>query len=156
AQLNQQLAQRRAGMMGQLQPQLDAMRAADNGVSTRAIAPMKGTAVLANPAARVPMTMQPPSAPQGPVSSSSQAINAAGPNGNIQSVVPNPVIASLSVTQALPGDPVLITGSGFGTAKGTVHFVMGPGRDFTADPTTTDWRDSQVFVTVPVLRSDQP
>lgn len=62
-------------------------------------------------------------------------------------VAPNPVIASVNVAQGQPGDPVMITGSGFGTG-GEVHFVIAPGRDLVA-PAAAIWSDGQIFTSVP-------
>ena len=60
-----------------------------------------------------------------------------------------PVITSLSVSQGQPGDPVMITGSNFGSGTGEIHFVIGPGIDLTA-PAGATWSDTQIFTSVPV------
>jgi len=69
-------------------------------------------------------------------------------------VMPNPAIASACVsgqtpcvTKGQPGDPVMITGSGFGSG-GEVHFVIGSGKDVSA-PAGTVWTDTQIFTSVP-------
>jgi hypothetical protein len=60
---------------------------------------------------------------------------------------PAPAIVSVSLGSGRPGDPVMITGSGFGTG-GQVRFVIGPTLDIPA-PTTAVWSDGQVFTSVP-------
>lgn len=67
----------------------------------------------------------------------------------LKQAIPSPAIATLNVTQAYPGDPVLINGSAFGNSVGKVHFVINPGRDVVADAATVIWRDNQVFASVP-------
>jgi hypothetical protein len=57
-----------------------------------------------------------------------------------------PAIAQLSVAQGEPGDPVMITGTGFGSG-GEVHFVIGNGVDMVG--TGTVWTGSQIFTNVP-------
>jgi hypothetical protein len=57
-----------------------------------------------------------------------------------------PVIAQLSIGQGEPGDPVMITGTGFGSA-GEVHFVIGNGVDEVGRGTV--WSGSQIFTNVP-------
>jgi len=94
---------------------------------------------------RMPKTAMPAAPPA--ATSSSQALQSAGTTAPPQTVMPNPAVVSLSVTQGQPGDPVMITGSGFGTG-GEVHFVIGPGKDLIA-PAGGIWSDNQVFVTVP-------
>ena len=118
ASLNQQFhakalqddAQRRAGLLAQIQPALDQMR----GRATI------GTRDLPQ------MTIQ-----------------------RLQKVAPPPTIQSLSLTAIHMNDPIMITGSGFGTTAGTVHFVLAPGKDFAADTNGMVWTDSQIFATVP-------
>jgi hypothetical protein len=67
----------------------------------------------------------------------------------------NPAIKSLTVnnatvTQLHVGDPIFVNGSGFGAARGTLHFVIGAGQDLTADPAAgLIWSDSQIFAVVP-------
>ncbi len=62
---------------------------------------------------------------------------------------PPPSIQNLSATDLHVSDPVFVNGSGFGTAGGTVHFVIGVGKDLAADPTTVVWTDAQIFTAVP-------
>jgi hypothetical protein len=59
----------------------------------------------------------------------------------------DPVIASLSISAGQPGDPVLITGSGFSGTTGEVHFIVANGRDLTA--LISGWNDGQIFTAVP-------
>lgn len=59
-----------------------------------------------------------------------------------------PVITFLSVTQGQPGDPVMISGSNFGSGAGEIHFVIANGRDVKA-PAGAIWSDNQIFTSVP-------
>ncbi len=59
----------------------------------------------------------------------------------------NPVIAALSISAGQPGDPVLITGSGFSGTAGEVHFIVANGRDLVAP--ISGWNDGQIFAAVP-------
>lgn len=61
--------------------------------------------------------------------------------------LPEPLITALSVSAGQPGDPVLISGSGFSGTPGEVHFIVANGRDVTAP--ISGWNDSQVFAAVP-------
>ena len=79
---------------------------------------------------------------------SQQALQAAGSGPPPQQVMPNPTIASLSVAQGQPGDPVMINGSGFGMG-GEVHFVIGPGKDLQTPAGSVIWSDNQIFAPVP-------
>jgi hypothetical protein len=58
-----------------------------------------------------------------------------------------PQVASLSVKQGQPKDAVLITGSGFGTTQGQVHFIINPQMDKSA--TVDYWSDTQILTYVP-------
>jgi hypothetical protein len=78
-------------------------------------------------------------------------------------VVPNPSIASACVpvpvqpgqppqcvTQGQPGDPVMITGSNFGTSGGEIHFVIATGKDVAVVlPSGPMWTNTQIFTSVP-------
>jgi hypothetical protein len=158
AQLEEQNAQRRSALMAQLQPAVERLRAgsvATSGpprVTTRAVAPSgmptrQSAAAITRPDRTAILK-------DAPVSSS-QPLTAAGPGGNIQNVAPNPGIASLSAVTGRPGDPILISGSGFGNTMGEVHFVLGPANDIRVPETPSQvpagliWSDSQIFVTVP-------
>jgi hypothetical protein len=104
---------------------------------------------LAIPLDQPPVLKQAPAVmPSAPTASSSQAIQSAGSGSGPQSVMPNPAIVSLSVTQGQPGDPVMINGSGFGTGGGEVHFVLGPNKDVLYQGQTW-WSDNQILVNVP-------
>jgi hypothetical protein len=61
--------------------------------------------------------------------------------------VSDPIIATLSITAGQPGDPVLITGSGFTGTTGEVHFIVANGRDLAAP--ISGWNDGQIFTAVP-------
>jgi hypothetical protein len=58
-----------------------------------------------------------------------------------------PQVASLSVKQGQPKDAVLITGSGFGTTQGQVHFIINPQMDKSAP--VDYWSDTQILTYVP-------
>ena len=58
-----------------------------------------------------------------------------------------PVITALSVSAGQPGDPLLISGSGFSNDPGEVHFLVANGREITA--TVNVWSDTQVVTVVP-------
>jgi hypothetical protein len=94
-----------------------------------------GTAT-ANQPPNVTTTSPPSSTTQPPASPPSQ------PASN------TPIITSLSVTQGQPGDPVMITGSNFGSGSGEIHFVIANGRDVKA-PAGAIWSDNQIFTSVP-------
>ena len=82
-----------------------------------------------------------------PTASSAQPLESAGSGPPPQKVMPNPAIASMSVTQGQPGDPVMITGSAFSNDGGEVHFIINPGKDVLAR--VDFWSDTQLFLTVP-------
>jgi hypothetical protein len=144
AQFEQQRQQVRAQMHAQLQPQAAAAQARlANRVGTRGLAPASTAMMSAAPptelrAARV--------ATVSATASSSQALTAAGSGPGPQTVMPNPVINSLSAVRGQPGDPVLINGSGFANG-GEVHFVINPGKDVVAH--VDIWSDTQIFAEVP-------
>ena len=173
AQFDRQQMDRRAAMMSQIQPQLDQLRSRMGGqIRPRGLEEPEETSWAASPPAEEEVatrglrgdqmigTMQPldgatmqrmpktavPSPPP-TTSSSSQALQSAGTTAGPQTVMPNPAIASINVTQGQPGDPVMISGSGFGTG-GEVHFVIAPGKDLIA-PAGAIWSDNQIFATVP-------
>ena len=59
-------------------------------------------------------------------------------------------VNNATVTQLHVGDPIFVNGSGFGSGRGTLHFVIGAGQDLTADPAAgLIWGDSQIFAVVP-------
>jgi hypothetical protein len=131
AQFEQHQMQRRAALMAPLQPILNQMQA---GIGVR------------------PRGLE--ETPSGDTASASAGdVTSRGVIMGTQLLIPMllmapaPVIASLNVTQGQPGDPVMITGSGFGNAGGEVHFIIAPGQDFPASGVT--WGDTQIFATVP-------
>jgi hypothetical protein len=138
AQFDRQQSDRRAALHAQIQPQLDQLRGrmggqvrsrgveGNEGVSTEAGAPAEGevgTRALEFQRLQKIVPLSPPAAP-------------------------NPAIASMSVAQGQPGDPVMINGSGFGTSGGEVHFVLGPNQDVLYQGQTW-WYDNQILVNVP-------
>lgn len=66
----------------------------------------------------------------------------------------NPVITSLSAAAGVPGDGIIINGSGFGTANGVIHFIIGAMRDLIATPEV--WVNNQIFVAVPDPSAPDP
>lgn len=90
--------------------------------NTRALQPVRGVA------ANVRAPVQSPTSPSGPA----------------------PVITSLSSVDAQPGDPILISGSGFGQSPAgtTVHAILAPGRD--VQLAAPDYQsDTQIQTTLP-------
>jgi hypothetical protein len=69
---------------------------------------------------------------------------------------PNPVIASLSAAEGVPGDGIMINGSGFGTTDGEVHFIIGanPSIDLKSPPGV--WVNNQIFTAVPDPSASDP
>jgi hypothetical protein len=126
----QELVQRRTVIYQNLQPAIDAMR--------------RQKAATAQPAAAVPPA--PPAQSAAGVST-----RALSPERILRPIAPppTPVIASLSAVEGVPGDGIIITGSGFGITDGEVHFVIGA--DPSLDKTTTPgvWVNNQIFAVVP-------
>jgi len=60
-----------------------------------------------------------------------------------------PTISSLSASEGQPGDPVLISGSGFGGNAGEVHFIVNPSMDLKAK--VDYWSATQIMTSVPVV-----
>jgi hypothetical protein len=62
---------------------------------------------------------------------------------------PQPIIASLGATEGVPGDAIMINGSGFGTTDGEVHFMIGadPSLDRATPPHV--WINNQIIAVVP-------
>ncbi|MDP1770415.1 MAG: hypothetical protein Q8L74_16645 [Nitrospirota bacterium] len=167
---DRQLMDRRTALHAQIQPQLDQLRSRMSGqIRPRGIEETEGSSGIPGVSAEgeigtralrgdqmIGIMKQPLDTTTGQklgaivppsTASSAQPIQGVGSTSGPQSVMPNPVIASLSVTQGQPGDPLLINGSGFGTG-GEVHFVIGPGKDLVA-PAGVIWNDTQIFTTVP-------
>lgn len=138
AQFDRQQMDRRAAMMSQIQPQFDRLRGQMGGrVRSRGVEESEGASAESGTPAEGEVGTRALTMPQRTL----KIVPLAPP------AAPNPVIASVNVTQGQPGDPVMITGSGFGTG-GEVHFVIAPGRDLVA-PAAAIWSDSQIFTTVP-------
>ena len=170
AQFDRQQLDRRGALHAQIQPQLDQLRirmggqirprgleesepvSAEAGASpegeigTRALRGDQMIGIMKQPldttTGQKLGAIVPPA-----TASSAQPIQGVGSTAGPQSVMPNPAIASLSVTQGQPGDPILINGSGFSNGGGEVHFIVNPGKDLVAPVQV--WTDSQIFVTVP-------
>ncbi len=136
AQFDRQQLERRAALHGQIQPQLDQLRSR-MGAQIRP----RGLEETESPSA------------EAGASSEGEVGTRALQFERIQKIMPltpapaaPPAITSLSVAQGQPGDPILITGSGFSNG-GEVHFVVNPGRDLVAPVQV--WTDGQIFATVP-------
>jgi hypothetical protein len=122
----QELVQRRTAIYQNLQPTIDAMR--------------RQKAAMAQPAAAVPPATSAPGV-------NTRAI---APERFLRPIAPpSPVIASLSAAEGVPGDGIIITGSGFGSTDGEVHFVIGadPSLDKATIPGV--WVNNQIFAVVP-------
>ena len=130
AQFDRQQMDRRAALHAQIAPQFDQLQSRMGGqVRPRGIEGGEGT-----PA-------EPGASTEGEIGT--RALQMPQKMLKVSPVAPNPVIASVNVTQGQPGDPVMINGSGFGTG-GEVHFVIAPGRDLVA-PAAAIWSDGQIF-----------
>ncbi len=170
AQFDRQQLDRRGALHAQIQPQLDQLRSRMGGqirprglegtegssgepgtppegeIGTRALRGDQMIGIMKQPldtaAGQKLGAIVPPA-----TASSAQPIQGVGSTPGPQSVMPNPAITSLSVTQGQPGDPILINGSGFSNGGGEVRFVVNPGKDLVAPVQV--WTDTQIFVTVP-------
>jgi IPT/TIG domain len=153
AQFEQQQQQRRAALMAPLQPILAQMQAqTGTAVRPRGVEESSSSEAAAAPGDDVTSRgvrpeETPSNAPGADVESRGLASGTLMLSPAI--VMPSPVISSLSVSQGQPGDSVLITGTGFGSNAGEVHFVIAPGIDKIAPTTGLLWRDTQIFANVP-------
>jgi hypothetical protein len=146
AQFAQQRQAELAQAFNRLRPLAQQAQARMQGaVGTRAL-PRAGVIGVAPMQTAVPIgeiKQMPPA-----TASSAQAIEAVGQNPPPQTIVANPVIGSLSAAQGRPGDPIMISGSGF-SSGGAVHFVIGGTPDLDLTAPVQVWTDTQLFVTVP-------
>lgn len=133
AELEQRRAQRHAALLAQAQPVIDRLRGA-----------VPGTIVSRGIGNGDPNDV------------SSQVRTRSLPSGTMKAITPpaSPLISSLSVAQGEPGDPVMISGSAFGTTAGQLHFVIAPGMDVVA--TDAIWTNAQIFATVPAPAKGVP
>jgi hypothetical protein len=60
-----------------------------------------------------------------------------------------PHVTSISAAEGVPGDGIMIKGTGFGTTPGQVHFVVGPQPSQDLVATGLNWTDGQIFAPVP-------
>lgn len=174
AQFDRQQMDRRATLHAQIRPQLDRLQSRMGGqIRPRGLEESEGASAEAgvSPEGEIGtralrgdllmgITKQPLDTTTGqklgaivpPVTASSaQPVQGVGSGSGPQSVMPPPAIASLSVTQGQPGDPVLINGSGFSNGGGEVHFVVNPGKDLVAPVQVwTDHKFSSQSRTLPV------
>ena len=58
-------------------------------------------------------------------------------------------ISSLSAAEGVPGDGIMINGTGFGTSPGEVHFVIGPALGQDLPSTGVQWTGTSIFAPVP-------
>jgi len=76
-----------------------------------------------------------------------------GQTGAVGSTQPNtvasPAITSLSVSEGQKGDPVLVSGTGFGNAQGEVRFASASNAQQDLPAQVLYWNDQEVLVTVP-------
>ena len=166
AQLEQQRQQRHAALMAAVQPLLAQMQTqAGAAVRPRGVEETSAGEAASAPGEDVTSRalrshgVEEPSTNETPPASGEDVTTRGTFSGsalrlNPTMVLPNPAIASACVsgqtpcvTKGQPGDPVLITGSGFGSG-GEVHFVIGSGKDVQA-PAGTVWTDTQIFTSVP-------
>jgi hypothetical protein len=74
-----------------------------------------------------------------------------GGGSSSSAAAPPPHISTLSANEGQPADPILITGAGFGSTKGQVHFMVSAGppvKDDTASQIDY-WSDTQILAHVP-------
>jgi hypothetical protein len=141
-QLAQHLEQRRAAVMAQLAPTIDALRRRKAGlapaVATSPASGQLGTRGLA-PVQRFPLAPAPPPTIKGVTIA------------NNQDTIPLP-----PGSYGQPGDEVTLTGSGFTNTDGEVHFVIGPlpSQDIVASNPV--WVDQQIVAPVPVVAGVLP
>ncbi len=111
------------------------------------VAVATGSTPPTQPPPSQPATGTPPQMTVVPLNPALLPVTVAAPGFGTQGTG-NPTITSLSVTQGQPGDPVMITGTGFGAGSGEIHFVIAPGKDLTP-PAGATWSDTQIFTSVP-------
>ena len=81
------------------------------------------------------------------IGSSQQAqVTSAGTNAPA-TLAADPAVGLLSAASGQPGDPILISGSGFSGVPGEVHFIVANGKDLVAPVSV--WNDTQIFAAVP-------
>ncbi|BFU94109.1 MAG: exported protein of unknown function [Nitrospira sp.] len=160
AHFEQQQQQARANQLAQIQPQLDQLRSrmgGSPGGQSPAWTKGGGASVGSTAGDQVQPRGLESDVPQTPEEgvAAGEGTDDISSRGGLRlrayggmTLQPNPVIASLSVGQGQPGDPLFINGSNFGTAGGEVHFVIAPGKDLQAPPGLV-WTDNQIFATVP-------
>jgi hypothetical protein len=128
----QELVQRRTAIYQRLQPAVDDMRRQKAAALAQSSPQAAGVEPAGlNTRALPPRILQPVAPPQ-------------------------PVIASLSAAEGVPGDGIMITGSGFGNTDGEVHFVIGanPSLDLKSPPGV--WVNNQIFTAVPDPSAPDP
>jgi hypothetical protein len=77
-------------------------------------------------------------------------VNGVSSNRDVMFTVPNPIINSVSPTSGAVGTPVVINGTGFGSAQGSTSVRFGS--EF-ASVAPASWSDTQISTTVPQTAS---
>jgi hypothetical protein len=120
-------------------------------IPVQAYQEMSQRIALGTAASGVPLKQKTGVAVRATGTSAQADVSNAGSNAP-RTIAPDPAIASLSVTSGQPGDPVLITGSGFSNDP-EVHFIVANGKDVVAP--VTIWSDIQIFAAVPEVSGIQ-
>jgi hypothetical protein len=126
----QELVQRRAAIYQNLQPAIEGMR--------------RQKATMAQPG-----TSEPSGVTQPPAGGLSTRALPPGQLVRLRPPPPHPVITSLSAAEGVPGDGIMITGSGFGSTDGEVHFVIGPDPSLDRPSAPQIWVNNEIIAVVP-------
>jgi hypothetical protein len=146
AALQKQQATRQTQLLEQVRSKIpaEAHQKMSQKIATAASRPLPGAKVMGT-ALPVALQMTPATIPPQPSTPASKATKDA--KDTPPAGISDPVIATLSISAGQPGDPVLITGSGFSGTAGEVHFIVANGRDLIAP--ISGWNDGQIFAAVP-------
>jgi hypothetical protein len=146
ATLQKQQATRQTQLLEQVRSKIpvEAHQKMSQKITAAAAQPLPGAKVVgtALPVALQMTSANIPPQPPTPPSKAAQATKDAPAAGTS-----DPVVAALSISAGQPGDPLLITGSGFSGTTGEVHFIVANGRDVMAP--ISGWNDGQIFTAVP-------
>ncbi|HEX7554329.1 MAG TPA: hypothetical protein VF378_12320, partial [Geothrix sp.] len=146
AALQKQQATRQTQLLEQVRSKIpaEAHQMMAQRITTAASMPLPGAKVMGT-ALPVALQMTPATIPPQPSTPASKATKDA--KDTPPAGISDPAIATLSISAGQPGDPVLITGSGFSGTTGEVHFIVANGRDLIAP--ISGWNDGQIFAAVP-------